>query len=152
MGVYLRSLASLSLVLGTVGCTTVGEPWYVTAGDAAVSDVDGTKTELSFSLDILPILEAGGCANAGCHNGVDRSMGLDVTTITGLTSPAGSDKIAVIPCDPEGGTLLDKLSASPSFGIQMPIGADPLAATEISLIRQWILEGAAENWSPDSCL
>jgi hypothetical protein len=114
--------------------------------------VDSTKTQLSFNLDILPILMDGSCANAGCHNGVDRSMGLDVTTVAGLTLPSGSDKIPVVPCAPDAGTLLDKLSATPSFGFQMPIGADPLPMAEVALIRQWILEGATEVWSPNSCL
>jgi hypothetical protein len=49
------------------------------------------------------------------------------------------------PCKPCDSILIQKLSPTPPFGVQMPNGLPPLSDYEITLIRDWIAEGALDN-------
>lgn len=92
------------------------------------------------------------CSVAGCHSG----GGADLPTAMDLTSaPASFDNLVnvaslqsagatrVIPGDPDGSYLVQKLEGTAAVGERMPFGSpDPLDPAVIAQIRQWISDGA----------
>lgn len=101
--------------------------------------------EVSFAADIQPIL-TNSCGGFGCHvgestNGVEVSNYAQVMTSQGLQYGG----LIVIPGNGAESPLVDKLGLNPRFPSRMPLGAAPLTATQISLIRTWIDEGAQDN-------
>lgn len=58
----------------------------------------------------------------------------------------------VIPGDPDGSPLVDKIEPSPEYGDRMPLNREPLSEEQIALIRQWIEEGAPERATEDDPL
>lgn len=101
--------------------------------------------EVSFAVDIQPIL-TNGCGGFGCHVG-ESTNGVEVTNYAQvMTSQAlqyGGP--LVIPGNGAESPLVDKLGPNPQFPSRMPLGRAPLTATQISLIRTWIDEGAQDN-------
>ena len=49
----------------------------------------------------------------------------------------------VKPLDPDNSYLVHKIEGTAAVGGRMPLGRPALSAVEITLIRQWISEGAA---------
>lgn len=47
--------------------------------------------------------------------------------------------------EPDNSPLVDKIEANPEFGDRMPEGGPPLSNEQITLIRDWIEEGAQDN-------
>jgi len=121
---------------------------WITAG--ADVGCQPSMSELSWTEDCLPILQSHGCADAGCHSGETPAAGLDTTTAMGLNA-GGVSGPTIEPCNPGGGTLLEKLQASPSFGEVMPPDGPLLSETELAIITRWILEGANPEYDPNAC-
>lgn len=99
------------------------------------------------------------CASAiGCHGPEPRSAALDlsseaagyaalvgVAASTDITTGAvcgGMGRTRVVPGDPDGSLLVEKLEGAPACGSAMPFGS-PLSATAMTAIRDWIAAGAA---------
>jgi hypothetical protein len=91
---------------------------------------------LTFSTNILPILQQRGCT--GCHGG---SGGLYVGSVTQLIQ-GGIHGAAVIPGDGAGSNIIKKLSSNPPFGDRMPQGGAYLPDSTIQVIKNWIDQGA----------
>lgn len=83
-----------------------------------------------------------------CHAGVSAPVGLrlDETNSYGLlvgvssVEQLGVPRIA--PGNPNGSYLVQKLEGTAAFGARMPSGREPLAQSDIDVIRQWIIDGA----------
>lgn len=92
-------------------------------------------TTLCFERDILPIFIAN-CAKSGCHDAVSRQDGYEFTsykTITAKKFKAG---------DPFDTELYEKITETrPDKRMPQPPNA-PLTSKEITLIYNWIKEGA----------
>lgn len=94
------------------------------------------------------------CATVGCHSGPSPTGSLSledgqshgqlvgVAPIVPLAAQAG--QLRVDPGHPENSFLLVKVSGTPPLGegSPMPLTGAPLTATQIEMIRDWILEGA----------
>ncbi len=113
---------------------------------------------MSFERDIRPILarEAEDPAGPGCkkchystqseHIGYDLGA-LDLATLGSLRKggTTGGAKI-VIPGDPEGSVIIQKLEGTYGYGARMPRSGPPyLRSEEIALVKSWILAGAKGN-------
>ena len=92
------------------------------------------------------------CATSGCHlnpgaqQGMDLSEGMAFTNIVGVPSAEDPNRDRVHPGDPDGSYLILKLEGSPLIvGDWMPLGGPYLSQAEIDVIRQWILDGAADD-------
>ena len=91
------------------------------------------------------------CTFSSCHGADSPKAGLSLTGSTyeklvnqGSTQVSG--RFLVLPEDPDGSYLLEKLSDdSPTFGTRMPYASDPLPAEKIAAIRKWIESGAADD-------
>ncbi len=118
-------------------------------------DPDGTPSDemISFARQIQPIL-AVNCA--GCHSpgggadldGIALTLTEDVAYDMLVNQPSVQDPVFtfVVPGDAESSLLLAKVSSDdPPIGDRMPRFAPPLTEAEITLIRDWINQGALDN-------
>jgi mono/diheme cytochrome c family protein len=102
---------------------------------------------VSFNQDVRPIL-ADNCY--ACH-GPDRNrrqMGLRLDREEVAKSPLRSGKVAIIPGNPEGSALIQRVM-DPDEQRRMPhvsSGKDRLSAAQIETLRRWIEQGA--TWQP----
>lgn len=93
----------------------------------------GGSTTVSFSQDILPILQQN-CI--GCHGGI---AGMWLTDYDRVRLPSNNGA-TIYPGEPDRSPLYLYVRDG-----LMPANADPLSPDQIALIRQWILEGAFNN-------
>lgn len=120
-------------------------------GDAGPGAADPCRdsdpaTTVSFAADIVPLLarSPGGCRT--CH-GASAVAGLNLGSYEGLRRGgvlAGARTI--VPGQPCASALVDKLGPTPAFGARMPYNGPPYyTAAEVTLVRDWIAEGAGER-------
>jgi sugar lactone lactonase YvrE len=111
----------------------------------------GTIT-VSYSNQVLPLLDQVGCLTASCHGGPFPSSNYDLRTYEGFFGPgveAKSLKVCdIVPGEPDSSFLVEKLNPTPRVGVQMPNSRTPLTSDQIDLIRTWILEGASDDSPP----
>lgn len=84
------------------------------------------------------------CGTMMCHGGTlfppNLVMAGVESRLINVEASVCPDKIYVVPGDPEGSFLYEKITqAMPTCGVQMPSGADALSATQISCIESWIM-------------
>ena len=144
----------MSLILVSLwSCTDIGAPCSEgldcegECGGSAVVDcagtcnggafiVDDNCTNISYSTTIQPILTAN-CTS--CHGG-NHSTGLDLSSYTGLMVGSNNGPV-IIAGDHVNSLLWQRVDAG-----EMPPNPDPdLSSNEVSLIAQWINEGAINN-------
>ena len=123
----------------------------VIAGDQCVPGSNGGPTTVSYSRDIVPLFTRAGCMNLTCHGGTFPTSGYDLRTYLSTFGP-GAEALSlhacnVVPGAPDQSYLIEKLGPSPRMGVQMPEALPALAASDVSLIRTWILEGAQNDTS-----
>jgi hypothetical protein len=88
------------------------------------------------------------CAISGCHGGGTVQFGLrldpgfSAANLINVVSPQDSNRIRVIPGDPNASFLIQKLEGTPALGDRMPQFGPYLPQATIDVIRQWILSGA----------
>lgn len=88
-----------------------------------------------------------------CHSGAGAAAGLDLSAGSAhaaLVNVASTDKagaVRVIPGDPDGSYLVQKLRGDAGIvGLRMPRNGPPfLSDDQINLVRQWIQQGAQNN-------
>src|SRR5271163_108947 len=93
----------------------------------------------SFSRDIQPILQKN-CQ--GCHQPASKMSGLDLTTFEGF-SKGGKRGPAFVAERPDESVVVRYVTAA--LQPRMPLGEAPLPESEISLIREWIRDGAKND-------
>jgi hypothetical protein len=111
----------------------------------------GGPTTVSYTRDIVPLFTRTGCMNISCHGGTFPTSGYDLRTYVSTFGP-GAEALSlhacnVVPGAPDQSYLIEKLGPSPRLGVQMPDALPPLAASDLNLIRTWILEGAQNDAS-----
>lgn len=114
--------------------TATQPPAYTDPSAATKAPV--TTSEISFSANILPILESR-CVS--CHGGNKTEKGLDLKTYETLMS--GSEKGAVITAGDATNSSLATLIASG----KMPKRGPKLTPEQVQLITDWINAGALNN-------
>ncbi|MDE3090545.1 MAG: hypothetical protein KGJ80_14280 [Chloroflexota bacterium] len=91
----------------------------------------------SFAKDIAPILQARCVACHGNYGGFDTST-YDRVMNSGDHTPV------IIPGNPDGSLLIQKVRKQQTIGMEMPPGS-PLAPDEIDLLVRWVAAGATNN-------
>ncbi|WP_158966161.1 PSD1 and planctomycete cytochrome C domain-containing protein [Paraglaciecola sp. L3A3] len=104
-----------------------------------------TSSEIDFNRDIRPILNEN-CT--GCHGGVSKQSGVSFIIREEALGRGHSGRLTVVPGDPDASGLIERIE-SKDPNIRMPYKAPPLPQEKISLLRQWIEEGAVweEHWA-----
>jgi hypothetical protein len=121
---------------------------------------DGANDDEMFQTQIRPIFGDGtSLGTAGgkcgyCHypGGMTPDLTNPFDPTNGVINTSGigiyADKTRVIPGDPDGSLLIQKVEAteeSAEIGAPMPLHYTPLTAEQVETVRQWILEGAQDN-------
>lgn len=107
------------------------------------------RAEISFRAQIAPILLEK-CVT--CHSPEKSKGGFQLETFSNLSKPGDSKKNPITAGSPERSHLLELLTTTDADD-RMPQKADPLPASEIAIIKQWITEGAKfDGASPDQNL
>jgi hypothetical protein len=130
--ILLRSSAYGFILLSLVaGCAKMS--------DEPTVDLKPPGSQISFRQDVKPIFASFGCPS--CHGGI---AGLNVETVAGLLT-GGDHGPAVKPGKADSSILVQKLSATPPFGVRMPRGGPYLSDPTLSEIKAWIDQGAKDN-------
>jgi hypothetical protein len=102
----------------------------------------GATEEVSFTLDVLPILSSR-CVSCHSPGGAGyKASGLNLTTYDGLMKGTKHGPI-VVPGDPLTSNL-DVLIEGRAQ-VQMPHDQRPLLKCQQEIIRNWVKQGAANN-------
>jgi hypothetical protein len=117
--------------------------------DDVISGPDGSPSAVVFPAERIVyrthiqrlFLEA--CARAGCHYGTNPAGGLNLESYYDVTVQGGDHGPAVIPPNPESGTLVQRIEGR--GGERMPYGLNPLNKNQIDGIKKWIQEGAKDT-------
>lgn len=168
----LPHFAFASLLVAATGLAACGDDSDDPTPDAGESDTtptDTTPTDTTTEPETTPTPDAeepGGevtltqvyeqvfalsCGGLACHTGGGQGGGLDLDNNAGLTgrllaqSTIGMPQVT--PGDPENSYLYLKCDGSfreaGGSGSRMPLGAPPLSAADLELLRVWI-----ETWDP----
>ncbi|MBN8577947.1 MAG: hypothetical protein J0L66_13465 [Cytophagales bacterium] len=129
----MKKLMNVSVLIGSVLLLAACE------NDKFEEDLPVVKDNVSFALDIQPILSA---ECAGCHN--PANVEPDLRKGYAYASLMEGDEEGIIPGDSEGSELMEMLQRESEDGNNMP-PSTPLSPLKIALIKKWIDEGALDN-------
>ena len=141
---HLRPVFFASLVGGALACAApLDDPGRFLDG--------GTTAAQSCDVDVESEILAVRCAGSVCHSAGDqRAAGLDLVTpgvpdrvknIASASAECGGSML-VVPGDPGGSLLYQKLGEAPPCGSRMPLAQEALSADETECVRSWIQEMA----------
>lgn len=119
------SIWKMALLLGTAAVLGAAMPWF-------------NRSKVDFNTQVKPILNKH-CLS--CHGGVKRKAGFSLLTREFALAPNESGKPAIVPGDPGASEMIRRLRCTDPEE-RMPYKEAPLAKEEISLLSQWIKEGA----------
>ena len=107
-----------------------------------------TNTLATLAGNVQPVMTSS-CATAeACHDGgraPDLAPGATWFSTFDVSAAQDPGKPYVAPFDAGASYLLDKILGIQTAGSRMPLGGSPLDAAQTEAIRNWILEGAANN-------
>jgi hypothetical protein len=101
----------------------------------------------------IPAFFAATCTASTCHNASDEAQGLDLQSpdvtarLVSVMATEGPG-LLVDPSAPGASILYLKLTASPPFGAQMPLGQKPLPETMTACVLDWIESGEMTSANP----
>lgn len=101
---------------------------------------------VNYTTQIQPIFTAK-CIS--CHSGAAAPHGLKLDAANSFANlvNVASDEVPslkrVKPFNPDNSYIVQKVEGTAAVGGRMPLGQAPLSTAQISLIRQWIIAGAA---------
>ena len=108
------------------------------------SQLAGQQTAVSYYNEIRPIIQR---SCQGCHHPGARMSGLVLTEYEGVLQGGQKHGPAVRPGAADQSPMLAYLSGKNEP--RMPLGGEPLPDEQITLIRRWIEQGAADD-TPES--
>lgn len=135
------------LVLGACGAGTGegldhnGQPLAAGGGAAPLEPTLASIQANVFSVN---------CAIPGCHGGGTVQFGLRLDpgfsagNLINVASPRDANLIRVIPGNPGGSFIIQKLEGTQTLGDRMPQFGPYLPQSTIDVIRQWIQDGAPQ--------
>lgn len=123
---------AMRALIGTLG-TIVG-----------LSGMASAAEEVSFGLDVQPILESR-CTQCHAPGGAGyRQSGLDLTSYEGLMKGTKHGPI-VVPGDPFTSNLNVLVEGRASSELRMPHNQRPLLRLQQQIIADWVKQGAQNN-------
>jgi hypothetical protein len=141
-------ILALTLVLGACGAGTgdgldaTGQP--LSSGSAGAPAL--APTFASIQANVFSV----NCAIPGCHGGGSAQFGLRLDpgfsygNLVNVASPRDASRIRVIPGNPDGSFIIQKLEGTQTLGDRMPDFGPYLPQSTIDVIRQWIADGAPQ--------
>lgn len=103
----------------------------------------GTPSSGAGGCDAVSTILAPSCATAACHSGQTQQANLD------LESPGLPKRLVQKPASGGPGLLIDaqnpdrsvlylKVTDTPPFNFQMPLGAPPLSSDQVACLKAWV--------------
>ena len=140
-----RLRSTLAVVALGVFLTACSDDSPTDPGD----DERAIKDNPSFAQDIFEIFERRGCTVSGCHGGGAGGLTLSsaagsYTALVGVASN-GTGEVLVIASDAANSYLVKKLEGTAAAGARMPLGGAALDNIDLTNIKNWINQGAANN-------
>ena len=148
----------LGASIAVVACATAigcGSSSSDTAADAASAAPAATFTEIYAALFPLGTsAQCNYCHDRPANDKSDGNLAMGHTQAdayaalvghVSTSSKCGNGKALVVPGDPDGSLLYQKMTATPGCGDRMPQGADPLTDAELAMVRSWIAAGAKND-------
>ena len=140
-----RLAFSLVLLACLSSCGSEGP----TSSSGSATDTRSIQANPSFSTTIQEIFNRRSCTSSSCH-GTAQMAGLDLRSGTSFGELVGvratsEPVLRVISGDPGGSYLVIKLEGRQSVGDRMPQTGSPLDSIDLTNIRNWISQGAANN-------
>jgi len=101
--------------------------------------------KIDFSSQVKPIINKHCIA---CHGGVRRNAKFSLLFRHEALDTAESGKHVIIPGEPEHSEMIRRISSTDPE-VRMPYKEEPLSSEQISILRQWIKEGAqwGDHWA-----
>lgn len=103
---------------------------------------------VSFAVDVRPILAAN-CF--GCHQGAIDRGGYVMTQYDALLAGGDSGDPAIVPGQPDDSPLVDLITAHDGEA-EMPPNSPPMSIEDVEMIRAWIQQGAANDYTRPTTL
>jgi cytochrome c len=122
----LIAILAIALLAGTL----------LSACGTQASSQSGTPGVVSFSQDVLPILQ-GKCSR--CHGDSRQSGGLNLSSYTSMMT-GGRTGASILPGDAANSLLVQMVSSG-----KMPKSGLPLSNAQIQTITEWVNSGALDN-------
>ena len=116
----------------------------------ASKKLENHQSKISFNKNIKPVL-ATNCAQSNCHAGPDPWMDLNLSgresydNLVNSASKEVSRLKLILPFKPDSSYVVQKIKGLQSKGARMPYKKELLSIEEISLIEEWIKQGAVKN-------
>ena len=149
---YILTALAIALVLtsivATVGCSSGSQ---TIAPTTAPTTSTTTSSGVSYSNNIQPLFNTNCvvCHQGAGQGGLTLEPNKSYSNLVGVQSTETSTELRVKAGAPDQSYLLAKLNGTQvqagGSGAQMPYGAAPLPQAQISLIQQWISQGALNN-------
>ncbi len=120
--------------------------WLV-GGSAVAWGDDPAKAKVpaapvSFDKQVRPILQA---RCQGCHQPAKSGGGYIMTDFAHFLSGGKSKETAVVPGQPDAGSLLAQITPDKDGRAEMPQNQPALSAIEVDIVRRWIAGGAIDD-------
>jgi hypothetical protein len=110
----------------------------------AWSGAQAADEQVSYSLDVQPILQSR-CASCHQPGGEGyQASGLDLTSYQGLMKGTKHGAI-VVPGDPLTSNLMVLVEGRAHPKVRMPHGQRPLLKQQTEILRMWVKQGAKNN-------
>lgn len=161
---WVVSSACLALAAATAGCpTSLDDPGrFDVNGSSSGTDMGGDGQDGGGTRGVLgeggacpdlPPFFAATCTASTCHNASDEAQGLDLQSpdvtsrLVSIMATEGPG-LLVNPSAPSASILYLKLTASPPFGAQMPLGQKALPEAMTACVLDWIESGEMASTNP----
>jgi hypothetical protein len=136
----------LAIAASLVGCAgTIEDPALFTSNSADPTGAPPpTATTSSGCGDPTTSIFPASCAASACHGSSSPQAGLDLASpglpgrLVGKMASGGPGFLIDPSGDPDKSILYSKLTATPPYGLQMPMVGPKLDDTEMACMRAWI--------------
>jgi hypothetical protein len=122
----------LASAAGTMVIDSCVHQPYVLPADQQTGD-----PTICFEQDILPIFQSN-CAKSGCHNAASHEDGYTLDSYTNIV------KKGIVPGNPAASKIWESVTTADGDDF-MPRNAPALNATQLDLIKRWIIGGAIDT-------
>ena len=126
-------ILTLNLIIGSIIVNSCVHAPYAMPDNQRTNDPN-----ICFERDILPIFISN-CTKSGCHNAQSHEGGYKLDNYENIM------KKGIVPGNFAASKIWKSVTMNSGEGGKMPQNAPPLSATDLDLIKRWIVSGAVDS-------